>query len=77
MNDRRNNNILYKRKFIHLVRSNTADCEILFKNNLINNLKKQQNGSNLIFQIGNSKFILRILSQNLETSYEEFLKDPF
>ena len=25
----------------------------------------------------NSKFILRILSQNLETSYAEFLKDPF
>ena len=53
MNDRRNNNILYKRKFIHLVRSNTADCEILFKNNLINNLKTKQNRSNLIFEIGN------------------------
>ena len=32
---------------------------------------------NRIFQIGNLKFILRILSQNLETSYGEFLKDPF
>ena len=31
-----------------------------------------------LFQIGNSKFILRILSQNMETSsYAEFLKDPF
>ena len=36
-----------------------------------------ENGSNLIFPIGNSKFISRILSQNLETSCEEFLKDPF
>ena len=73
----RNNNILYKIQFKHLARWNTADCEILFKNNLINNLKKQQNGSNLIFQIGNSKFILRIFSQSLEISYVEFLKDPF
>ena len=32
---------------------------------------------NRIFQIGNLKFILRILSQNLETSNAEFLKDPF
>ena len=53
MNDRRNNNILYKRKFKHLVRWNTADCEILFKNNLVSNLKAQQNGSNFIFEIGN------------------------
>ena len=39
--------------------------------------KKQQNGLNLICQIRNSKFKLRILSQNLETFYTEFLKDPF
>ena len=32
---------------------------------------------NRIFQIGNLKFILRILSQNLETSCAELLKDPF
>ena len=29
----------------------------------------KKNGLNLIFQTGNSKFILRILSQSLETSY--------
>ena len=28
-------------------------------------------------EIGNLQFILKILSQNLETSYAEFLKDPF
>ena len=44
---------------------------------LKDSLKKQQNGSNLIFQIGNSKFILRILCQNLETSCAEVLKDLF
>ena len=32
---------------------------------------------NFIYQIGNPKFILRILSQSLETPYVEFLKDPF
>ena len=37
-------------------------------------MKKQQNGLNFICQIGKSKFIL---SQNLEISYKEFLKDPF
>ena len=39
--------------------------------------KKQQNGLNLICQIGNLKFILRMLSQNPGTFYAEFLKDPF
>ena len=37
---------------------------------------KKKKDLNLICQIGNSKFILRILSQSLETSYAEFLKDP-
>ena len=56
----------------------TVNNNILLKTmELKDSLKKQQNGSNLIFQIGNSKFILRILSQSLETSYAEFLKDPF
>ena len=40
-------------------------------------MKKEQNGLNLICEIGYSKFILRKLSQGLETFYAEFLKDPF
>ena len=56
----------------------TVNNNILLKTmELKDSLKKQQNGSNLIFQIGNSKFILRILCQNLETSCAEVLKDLF
>ena len=37
---------------------------------------KKKKDLNLVCRIGNSKFILRILSQSFETSYAEFLKDP-
>ena len=56
----------------------TVNNNILLKKmEFIGFTEETKNGSNLIFQIGNSKLILRILSQNLETSYAEFLKDPF
>ena len=34
-------------------------------------------GLNIIYQIGNSKFILRILCRSLKTSFAEFFKEPF
>ena len=34
-------------------------------------------GLNIIYQIGNSKFILKILSRSLKTSFAEFFKEPF
>ena len=34
-------------------------------------------GLNINYQIGNSKFILKILSRSLKTSFAEFFKEPF
>ena len=50
---------------------------LLKKTKFIGFSEETTNGLNLICQIGNSKLMLRILSQSLEISHAEFFKDPF
>ena len=55
----------------------TVNYDISIKKMEFIGFSEETNVLNLTYEIGNSKFILRILSQSLGSSYANFLKNPF